>query len=177
MWRLQISLLGTKEELSLAGRISWSIWLIGDWLTAFVEFVDAGDVVGAHEPASKDLVWVRLSDESRLAVLGEGVPWGKLMWLVFSFVFTCDGRVKRMWSTLTCCNAWRRSSRREYPSCLSAPWQSFRLFLGRSKKSSNAISLQREHLFYSIKWKRSHLKCAGASSVIPNLFLFCHQLY
>lgn len=72
-----------------------------DGLTTLVEPVDAGDVIGAHVVGSQDSVWVVLSEESRPAVSGEGVPWRvKLTPLVLSCVFTCDGRFQ-----LTCCNA------------------------------------------------------------------------
>lgn len=142
-----MSLLWTTEELCLAGWIRGSIWLMTDRLTALVEIVDAGDVIGTHVPGSKDLVWVGLSEESRLTVLGEGEPCRvEVTFLVVSVVFTCIGRVKRKWCALTCCNAWRRSSRREYPSCLCSPWQSFQLFLGRTEDSTNVISLQLDHL-------------------------------
>lgn len=51
----------------------WIYWLI-DGLTASVEPVDSVDVIGAHVPGSQGLVWVVLSEESRLAVSAEGVP-------------------------------------------------------------------------------------------------------
>lgn len=57
-----------------------------------VEPVDSLDVIGAHVPGSKDLVWVGLSEESRLAIFAEGVPFLGHLMLVFSFVFTCDGQ-------------------------------------------------------------------------------------
>lgn len=70
-------------------------------LTALVEPVDAGDVVGAHVAGPQDLVGVALGDEGRLAVLGEGVP-GRVRStpLALPCVLTGDGGVRP-----TCCNA------------------------------------------------------------------------
>lgn len=88
---------GSAGSAGSAG--STSLWV--DRLTALVEPVDAGDVVGAHLAGPQDSVRVILSNESRPAVSGEGEPWReKMTLLVLSCVFMCDGRVKP-----TCCNA------------------------------------------------------------------------
>lgn len=125
-------------------------------LTALVELVDAGDVIGAHHlGGADDAVRVVLCNDGGLAVDGEGVSGSRHRRAVENNLavqaqtlcgsWRIEPRSKRCCLLVvhrntapcfspTCRNAWLSHSRKEFSSCWSAPSESSSLVLHRRRE-------------------------------------------